>query len=126
MTLGVDVTRFRQLAFLVCAFATASFVALSGVIGFIGLMVPHLARGLVGPLHGALSRSTPISATGSASTPRARRRLGPGMAPDHRRVSASRKARTEPRALPSDEASGIAARCGRTGRSVRSGILFRT
>ena len=54
VTLGVNVTRFRQVAFLVCAFATASFVALSGVIGFIGLMVPHLARGLVGPLHGAL------------------------------------------------------------------------
>ena len=55
VTLGVNVTRFRQVAFLVCAFATASFVALSGVIGFIGLMVPHLARGLVGPLHGALA-----------------------------------------------------------------------
>ena len=53
-TLGVNVVRFRQLVFFVCAFATASFVALSGVIGFIGLMVPHIARGLVGPLHGAL------------------------------------------------------------------------
>ncbi|HAA35320.1 MAG TPA: ABC transporter permease [Gammaproteobacteria bacterium] len=53
-TLGVNVRRYRQFAFLVCAFATASFVALTGVIGFVGLMVPHLARGLVGPLHGAL------------------------------------------------------------------------
>lgn len=53
-TLGVPVTRLRRAAFLVCAFATASFVALTGVIGFIGLMVPHLARGLVGPLHGAM------------------------------------------------------------------------
>ena len=53
-TLGISVTRFRQAAFLVCAFATASFVALSGVIGFIGLMVPHLARGVAGPLHGAM------------------------------------------------------------------------
>lgn len=53
-TLGIPVTRFRQAAFLICAFATASFVALTGVIGFIGLMVPHLARGLVGPLHGAM------------------------------------------------------------------------
>ncbi|MEM8792164.1 MAG: iron chelate uptake ABC transporter family permease subunit [Pseudomonadota bacterium] len=39
----------------VAAFATASFVALSGVIGFVGLMVPHLARALVGPLHGPLT-----------------------------------------------------------------------
>lgn len=53
-TLGVNVRRYRQFAFLVCAFATASFVALTGVIGFVGLMVPHLARGLVGPLHGVL------------------------------------------------------------------------
>ena len=53
-TLGVNVRRYRQFAFLVCAFATANFVALTGVIGFVGLMVPHLARGLVGPLHGTL------------------------------------------------------------------------
>lgn len=59
-TLGVPVTRFRQAAFLVCAFATASFVALSGVIGFIGLMVPHLARGVVGPLHGAMMLTSAV------------------------------------------------------------------
>ena len=54
VTLGVNVKLYRQVAFLICAFATASCVALSGVIGFVGLMVPHLARGLVGPLHGGL------------------------------------------------------------------------
>ena len=54
VTLGVNVKLYRQVAFLICAFATASFVALSGVIGFVSLMVPHLARGLVGPLHGGL------------------------------------------------------------------------
>ena len=54
VTLGVNVKLYRQVAFLICAFATASFVALSGVIGFVGLMVPHLARGFVGPLHGGL------------------------------------------------------------------------
>ena len=59
-TLGVNVRRYRQLAFLVCAFSTASFVALSGVSGFVGLMVPHLARGLVGPLHGPLLLSSAI------------------------------------------------------------------
>ena len=59
-TLGIGVVRFRQVAFLVCAFATASFVALVGVIGFIGLMVPHLARSLVGPLHGAMMLTSAI------------------------------------------------------------------
>ena len=39
------------MTFLVCAFATAAFVSLTGVIGFVGLMVPHMARGLAGPLH---------------------------------------------------------------------------
>lgn len=50
-TLGVDVVMLRRLTFFVCAFATAAFVSITGVIGFIGLMVPHMARGLIGPLH---------------------------------------------------------------------------
>ena len=60
VTLGVNVKLYRQVAFLICAFATASFVALSGVIGFVGLMVPHLARGLVGPLHGGLLMTSAV------------------------------------------------------------------
>ncbi|MDE0096246.1 MAG: iron ABC transporter permease [Gammaproteobacteria bacterium] len=59
-TLGISVTRIRQVAFLVCAFATASFVALTGVIGFIGLMVPHLARGVAGPLHGSMMLTSAV------------------------------------------------------------------
>ncbi|WP_062202957.1 iron ABC transporter permease [Aureimonas sp. AU12] len=53
-SLGVDVGRLRLLVFALAALATASLVALSGVIGFVGLMVPHLARALVGVRHGAL------------------------------------------------------------------------
>ncbi|MEM6618529.1 MAG: iron ABC transporter permease [Pseudomonadota bacterium] len=53
-SLGVPVTRLRMVMFLTAALATASFVAVAGVIGFVGLMVPHLARGLVGTLHGQL------------------------------------------------------------------------
>ncbi|GIR31756.1 MAG: hypothetical protein CM15mP45_10520 [Deltaproteobacteria bacterium] len=48
---GVNVKLYRQVAFLICVFCYSEFFALSGVIGFVGLMVPHLARGLVGPLH---------------------------------------------------------------------------
>lgn len=51
ISLGVPVTRLRMMMFLIAALATASFVSVAGVIGFVGLMVPHLARGLVGPLH---------------------------------------------------------------------------
>ena len=50
-TLGVNVDVMRRITFLICAFATATFVSIAGVIGFVGLMVPHLARGLVGPMH---------------------------------------------------------------------------
>ncbi|MBO6639034.1 MAG: iron ABC transporter permease [Roseitalea sp.] len=50
-TLGVNVSALRRITFLVCAFATAAFVSIAGVIGFVGLMVPHLARGIAGPMH---------------------------------------------------------------------------
>ena len=50
-SLGVAPEKLRQQTFLVCAMATACFVTTSGVIGFIGLMVPHLVRHWTGPLH---------------------------------------------------------------------------
>lgn len=50
-SLGVSVGPLRMMMFLVAALSTATFVSVAGVIGFVGLMVPHLARGLVGPLH---------------------------------------------------------------------------
>ncbi|MEX0285559.1 MAG: FecCD family ABC transporter permease [Paracoccaceae bacterium] len=50
-SLGVPVHRLRMVMFLVAALATATFVAVAGVIGFVGLMVPHLARGIAGPMH---------------------------------------------------------------------------
>ena len=53
-SLGIDPRRVRTEAFVTCAFATASFVALAGVIGFVGLMVPHLARAMTGALHGGV------------------------------------------------------------------------
>ena len=54
-SLGVDPQRLRTQTFVVAAFATACCVALTGLIGFVGLMVPHLARRWKGPLHGASS-----------------------------------------------------------------------
>lgn len=50
-SLGVPVARFRLLTFLFSAFATAILVSVAGVIGFVGLMIPHLARRLAGELH---------------------------------------------------------------------------
>lgn len=50
-SLGVPVGALRTRMFLISALATAAFVSVAGVIGFVGLMVPHIARGLVGPMH---------------------------------------------------------------------------
>jgi iron complex transport system permease protein len=62
-TLGVPVRALRFSTFLVAALATAVFVSVAGVIGFVGLMVPHMARGLVGPLHRGL---VPVAAVTGA------------------------------------------------------------
>jgi iron complex transport system permease protein len=48
-SLGVDVGRLRALVIAAATLMTASVVAISGVIGWIGLMMPHIARMLVGP-----------------------------------------------------------------------------
>jgi iron complex transport system permease protein len=47
--LGVDVTRLRSIVIAAATLMTASVVAVSGVIGWVGLMVPHIARMMVGP-----------------------------------------------------------------------------
>ncbi|MFW5655606.1 MAG: FecCD family ABC transporter permease [Roseicyclus sp.] len=47
-TLGIPVARFRLTVFVVSAMVTGVMVAFSGVIGFVGLMVPHIVRLVVG------------------------------------------------------------------------------
>lgn len=47
-TLGIPVSRFRLAVFVVGALVTGVMVAFSGVIGFVGLMVPHIVRLVVG------------------------------------------------------------------------------
>ena len=50
-TRGVDVVRQQRLAFLSASLATGAAVSLGGPIGFIGIIVPHLVRLLVGSDH---------------------------------------------------------------------------
>lgn len=50
-SLGVDVDRARIVLFALTAMMTATIVSMVGSIGFVGLIVPHTARALVGPLH---------------------------------------------------------------------------
>lgn len=52
--LGIPLRRVRSLAFLAVSALTGGAVAMAGPIGFIGLIVPHVARGLVGLRHADL------------------------------------------------------------------------
>lgn len=58
-TLGIPVGRFRLTVFVVGAMITGVMVAFSGIIGFVGLMIPHIVRLIVG---GDYRRVLPVSA----------------------------------------------------------------
>jgi iron complex transport system permease protein len=49
--LGVNVERFRLQLFLITSLLVGVVVAISGAIGFVGLMIPHITRMLVGSDH---------------------------------------------------------------------------
>jgi len=61
--LGVNVERVKLLLLGTTALLTAAAVAVSGIVGFVGLLVPHMMRLLVGPDH---RRLFPASALGGA------------------------------------------------------------
>ncbi len=50
-SLGVTVERTRVAALLLASFVTAAVVSVTGLIGFVGLIVPHVARLIFGPDH---------------------------------------------------------------------------
>lgn len=56
--LGIPVRRVRIVLFGVTAMMTATIVSIVGSIGFVGLVIPHAARFLVGPGHARLLPTT--------------------------------------------------------------------
>lgn len=62
--LGADVERVKRMALALAALLTAAGVAVAGVIGFVGLVVPHAIRLLVGSDHRSL---LPLSFLGGAT-----------------------------------------------------------
>lgn len=48
---GVDVRRTQRAVLVAASVATAAVVAVTGPIGFVGLLVPHAARAMLGPGH---------------------------------------------------------------------------
>lgn len=61
--LGVEVERLRTLTLGLAALLVGGAVALVGMVGFVGLLAPHIMRGLFGPNHRVL---LPMSALGGA------------------------------------------------------------
>ncbi|TRO22417.1 FecCD family ABC transporter permease [Pseudomonas sediminis] len=59
VSLGLEPRRVRLLVFVVASLLTGVLVSLSGAIGFVGLMLPHVARFLVGAEH---RRVLPVAA----------------------------------------------------------------
>lgn len=59
--LGVDAGRLRKELFVVCAAVSGAVVAVSGAIGFVGLMVPHGVRMLVGADHRRVLGVAPLA-----------------------------------------------------------------
>ena len=49
MSRGVDVVRTQKTGFILASLITGAVVAISGPIGFVGLIVPHIVRLMVGP-----------------------------------------------------------------------------
>jgi iron complex transport system permease protein len=49
MSRGVDVAKTQKIGFILASLITGTVVAISGPIGFVGLIVPHIVRLMVGP-----------------------------------------------------------------------------
>ncbi|GAB6878491.1 vitamin B12 ABC transporter permease BtuC [Halorubrum gandharaense] len=62
--LGIEVERTKRILLAASALITAAGVAFAGVIGFVGLIIPHMLRLVVGPDHRIL---LPTAALGGAS-----------------------------------------------------------
>ena len=57
--MGAETTKMRIIVIGACTLMTAAAVSVAGIIGWVGLIIPHVARGLVGPDY---RRLLPVSA----------------------------------------------------------------
>ncbi|KPU27082.1 iron ABC transporter [Caloranaerobacter sp. TR13] len=59
-SMGIDVERVKLIILVICAFMTAMVVSVSGIIGFVGLIIPHIVRLIIGPDHRILLPSSAL------------------------------------------------------------------
>lgn len=57
-SLGLEAERTKKMAFFATALLTGAVVSVSGLIGFVGIMIPHVLRSLTGPDHRLLLPSS--------------------------------------------------------------------
>lgn len=62
-SLGIEVENLKKLILIVSSIVVAACVSVSGIIGFVGLIIPHIIRLIFGPNHKIL---IPFSAVGGA------------------------------------------------------------
>ena len=63
MHLGIDSEALKKILFFITSLITACAVSLCGIIGFVGLVIPHIMRRVVGPNHKVLIPATCITAS---------------------------------------------------------------
>ena len=101
-SLGVDPARVRLVLVLTATLGTAAVVSVSGLIGFVGIVVPHAVRLLFGAAHHTLLPLALLLRRGVPGARRRRRphRAGAGRGADRRRDRAGRRAVLPGRAAP--------------------------
>lgn len=60
--LGIDIETTKKILFLIASLITGALVSISGMIGFVGLIIPHMMRLVVGPNHKILIPATCLGA----------------------------------------------------------------
>ncbi|MFA6129640.1 MAG: iron ABC transporter permease [Candidatus Omnitrophota bacterium] len=63
MHLGINTQAIKKILILITAIITASLICICGIIGFVGLIVPHMMRLVVGPNHKLLIPVTCLAAS---------------------------------------------------------------
>jgi len=80
-TLGIEVERTKRVLLAVSSVATAAAVAVAGVIGFVGLIIPHMLRLVVGPDHRVLLPTSAIAGGAFLVATDTLARVGPAELP---------------------------------------------
>lgn len=60
-SMGIDVNSIRKILLIVASMATALSVSVSGIVGFVGLIIPHAMRIIIGPNHKYLTPASILS-----------------------------------------------------------------